>query len=65
MEEKEPGGSGKSFKETKEVPRADEPAEWKLSNWTFIEDQSVSREAVACSRKAWSYASQTLPEKWR
>ena len=46
MDEEEPGGSGESFKDTREVPRADEPAEWKLNNWTFIEDQSVSRSGV-------------------
>lgn len=40
MDEQQPGSSSKSFKETKEVLQADEPAEWKLNNWTSLEDQS-------------------------
>jgi len=34
-----------------------------LNNCTFIDDQLVSQVAAACLRKAWSYTSQTLPEK--
>ena len=68
-EAEDPGGSlnrsGCSLDWAREDSRTEEPAAWKLNSWTFIHDQSVRRMAAACSRNAWSYASQTFPEKWR
>ena len=49
-EELEPAGS----KESEDWPWTEEPATWKLNNWTFFANQSTSFEAAVYSRKAWS-----------